>query len=62
MNIKALREKRGFRQEDLAKELLVDRSTIAKWETGEAVPRTDRLPKLAEILCCTIEDLYNIHN
>lgn len=60
MNIKALREKMGFRQEDLAKELVVDRSTIAKWETGEAVPKTDRLPKLAKILCCTIEDLYSL--
>lgn len=62
MNIKAKREKKGLRQEDLAKELAVDRSTIAKWETGEAVPKTGRLPKLAEILCCSIEDLYNSDN
>ena len=62
MNIKELRKKMGFRQEDLAKKLFVDRSTIAKWETGEAVPKTGRLPKLARILCCTIEDLYNIQD
>ncbi len=60
MNIKALREKNGLRQKDLAKELNVDRSTVAKWETGCAVPKTDRLPKIAEILNCTIEDLYNL--
>lgn len=62
MNIKELRVKKGFRQEDLARELLVDRSAIAKWETGEAFPKANRLPKLAEVLSCTIEDLYDIHD
>lgn len=62
MNIRALRKNKGYRQEDLARELFVDRSTIAKWETGEAIPRASRLPKLAKILSCTIEDLYNIHD
>lgn len=60
MNIKTLRIKNGFRQKDLAKELDVDRSTIAKWETGEAVPKTERLPEIARVLSCTIEDLYNL--
>ena len=59
MNIKTLREKRGFRQEDLAKELNVDRSAVAKWETGCAVPKADRLPQIAKVLSCSIEDLYN---
>ncbi len=62
MNIKALRIKKGFRQKDLARELEVDRSTIAKWETGEAAPKADRLPKIARVLCCTIEDLYNLED
>ena len=58
MNIKALREKKGFRQEDLANKLKVDRSAIAKWETGEAMPKSDKLPELARILGCTIDELY----
>ncbi len=36
--IRNLREQRGERQEDLAQQLGVDRTTIAKWESGGAVP------------------------
>lgn len=34
-NLKELREKANLTQESLAKLINVDRSTIAKWETGE---------------------------
>ena len=46
-NLKELREKANLTQESLAKLINVDRSTIAKWETGEASPRSDKLPTLA---------------
>ena len=59
INIKLLRQKKGFRQEDLARELNVDRTTVTKWETGGAVPKTSKLPQIAKILDCTIEELYN---
>ena len=62
MNIKTLREKKGLRQADIAEELQIDRSAVAKWETGEAMPKSDKLPKLAKVLGCTIEDLYNLGN
>ena len=58
MKIKQLREGRNYNQNDLAEVLGVDRSAIAKWETGESFPRTDKLPKLAEILGCSIDDLF----
>ena len=58
MEIKSLREKKGLTQEQLAQKLKLDRSTIAKWETGEAMPRADKLPVLAEILGCSISDLF----
>lgn len=58
MQIKNLREQKGLRQEDIAQRLAIDRSTIAKWETGEAMPRSDKLPELAKILDCSIDDLY----
>lgn len=53
-----LREKANLTQESLAKLINVDRSTIAKWETGEASPRSDKLPTLANVLNCTIDDLF----
>ncbi len=58
MKIKELREKKKLKQEDIAKELNIDRSTVAKWETGESTPRTDKLPILAKILDCTVNDLF----
>ena len=57
MNIKQRRIQAGLRQEDLAKELHVDRTTVTKWESGAAAPRADKLAKLAKILRCTIDDL-----
>ena len=67
-NLKMLREKENLTQESLAKVsnfwgayqklINVDRSTIAKWETGEASPRSDKLPTLANVLNCTIDDLF----
>lgn len=56
--LKELREKANLTQESLAKLINVDRSTIAKWETGEASPRSDKLPTLANVLNCTIDDLF----
>lgn len=56
--LKELREKENLTQESLAKLINVDRSTIAKWETGEASPRSDKLPTLANVLNCTIDDLF----
>lgn len=56
--LKELREKANLTQESLAKLINVDRSTIAKWETGGASPRSDKLPTLANVLNCTIDDLF----
>lgn len=56
--IKYYREKRELKQEELANLILVDRSTVAKWENGDAYPRADKLPNLAKVLRCTIDDLF----
>ena len=57
-NIKNLRKKEKLTQIDLAKKLKIGQSTVAMWETGEAMPRADKLPELAKILGCTIDDLF----
>ena len=33
-------------------------STVAMWESGENVPRADKLPDLARVLGCTVDDLF----
>ena len=58
MNIKHIRIEKGMNQEQLAEKLEVDRSAVAKWETGEAMPRAEKIPKIAEALNCRIEDLF----
>ena len=57
VNIKKAREKAGLTQQGLADELGVSQSTVAMWETQKSLPRTDKLPALAKILGCTIDDL-----
>lgn len=58
-DIKRLREAQGKTQKQLADEMGVERSTVAKWEARTAFPRADKLPKLAEVLGCSVADLFN---
>lgn len=60
MNIKVLREKIQITQSELAEKLSVSQTCVAKWETGEAMPRADKLPELARILGCSIDELYKL--
>jgi transcriptional regulator with XRE-family HTH domain len=55
--LKELRDKRKLTQEALAKQLGVDRTTVAKWESGENMPRAGMLLTLAKILRCKVDFL-----
>ena len=57
-NLRKFRLAMNLSQEYIAKNLSVSQQAIAKWETGEALPRADKLPKLAKILNCTVDDLF----
>lgn len=56
-NIRNFRKQNGLTQEELAKKLNLERSTIAKWESGHSLPRADMLPDIAKILGCTVDKL-----
>ena len=58
MSIKTVRESKNLTQQYIANELGISRTSVAMWETGEAMPRADKLPELAKILGCTIDDLF----
>ena len=58
MSIASRRQSKGLTQQNLADELKINRSTVAMWEAGESFPRADKLPALARILDCTIDDLF----
>lgn len=57
MSIKIMREKAKITQSKLAELLNTRQSTISMWETGESLPRADKLLQLAELLSCTVDDL-----
>lgn len=49
----------GYSQTEFAEALCVERTRLANWEKGLASPNAAYLPKMAELLCCTIDDLYH---
>lgn len=55
--LKSLRKNRGLSQEGLAVRLGVSQQAVAKWETGTAWPRGEKLTLLASILEVPIEEL-----
>ena len=60
--IKRLRTANGLSQEALAVQLNVVRQTVSKWEKGTSAPDAEMLPKLADILNTTVEELLGIQS
>lgn len=56
--LKELRKKAGYSQMELAKQIGVTQSNVAKWETGNYFPRPVLLPVLADLLQCSIDELF----
>jgi transcriptional regulator with XRE-family HTH domain len=50
----------GFSQEQLADRLGVDRSTVARWESGETEPQPWIRPRLARTLQVSVEQLHEL--
>ena len=57
--IKALREKKGMTQKQLADDLLVSDKTISKWETGRGLPDITLLEPLAKALGVSVSELLS---
>ncbi len=58
-NIKDIRKKLGFKQEDLAKECNVSRQTINAIENNKYDPSLILAFRLASILQVTVDELFN---
>lgn len=58
MKVRELRMAANYSQQELADSMNVDRSTVSCWERGTAFPRAEQLPRLADILHCTIDALF----
>lgn len=57
--VKQKRQFLGITQKQLADTMGVERSTVAKWETGAAMPSGTKLRKLAAVLGCSVDDLLS---
>ena len=58
--IASRRKFREISQEELAQQIGVSKSAIAKWETDRGLPDRDNLKRLSEILRISVDDLYKI--
>ena len=56
--IRKFRRAKDMTQCELAARLNVTQTAVAMWENGRGTPRADKLPELAKILGCRIDDLF----
>jgi transcriptional regulator with XRE-family HTH domain len=56
----ARRKAVGFSQDGLAERLEVDRSTVARWESGETEPQPWTRPRLARVLQVSVDQLEEL--
>ena len=57
--ISDLRKEKGMTQNDLAQKMNVTDKAVSKWERNLSCPDVNSIPKLAEILGITVEELLN---
>ena len=58
MNLKERRLRIGMNQNELAKQMNVTQGIVSQWENKKIMPSSEKLPKLAEVLQCSIDDLF----
>lgn len=57
--LKKIRSQANMTQVELARRLNVAQSSVAAWENNESsYPRAELLPALADLLHCSIDDLF----
>ncbi len=58
MRIKEYREQAGMTQTQFGARVGVAQSTVASWESESFLPKARDLPLLAQVLGCSISDLF----
>ena len=58
MEIKKYRELAGITPAELARIMGVDQAAVTRWERGLVLPRAAKIPTLADLFGCTIDQLY----
>ena len=58
--LRRLRTERGISQSQLGKQLFVNHSTVARWESGSRLPDASMIPRLADALGVDAYTLFNL--
>ncbi len=58
MRLRELRIAANLTQADVANYLGVSHVAVVRWEQGKAYPSTGKLPLLAKLFGCSIDDLF----
>lgn len=58
MPIRMLRKRLGMTMYELADRMGVSVASVSRWETGKELPASARLVALADVLGCTIDELF----
>ncbi len=56
--IKTKRINAGLSQDEVARRLDVTQGAVSQWEDGSCLPRADKLPELAKMFGCTVDELF----
>lgn len=57
MGFRKMRQKAGLSVAQVMKELKVSDAAVYQWETGETAPSVKRLPEIAKLYGCTVDEL-----
>ena len=57
--LRELREAAKLTQKEAGAKLGVGQSAVSMWETGESRPKTEILPKIAEVYECSVSELFS---
>lgn len=58
MRLDKLIEDKGLRKGYIAKQLEINANTLSNWINNKSFPRLDQAVQLAELLNCTVDNLY----
>lgn len=59
MSFYSARKKAGLSQAAAAKEFGVAAAAVCQWETGRTMPDPRKLPQIAKVYGCTIDELLS---
>ena len=57
MSFLSARSRAGLSQAAVAEKLGISSASVCQWETGKNLPRADKLPEIAALYGCTVDDL-----